>query len=122
MARHGPVKTPVLKPRLRITCGRDIAVGPGKMELLALLVETESLNEAARRMKMSYMRAWMLIKTMERCFREPLVEAHRGGKTGGGMKVTETGRRVLALYQEMEAAALKSVDDPWRQLQKLLRS
>lgn len=122
MARHNQVKTPVLKPRLRITCGRDIALGPGKMQLLALLVETESLNEAARRMKMSYMRAWMLVKTMERCFREPLVMAHRGGKSGGGMKVTETGRRVLALYQEMESAALKSVEDPWRQLQKLLQS
>ena len=122
MTRRRPVKAPVLKPRLRITCGQDIALGPGKMQLLALLVETESLNEAARRMKMSYMRAWMLVKTMQRCFREPLVEAHRGGKSGGGMKVTQTGRRVLVLYQEMEAASLKSVEVPWRQLQKLLRS
>lgn len=112
----------MLKPRFRVTCGRDIALGPGKMELLALLVETESLNEAARRMNMSYMRAWTLVKTMEKCFRQPVVVAERGGRSGGGMRVTETGRQALALYQDMEARALRSAHPAWRQLQKLLRA
>jgi molybdate transport system regulatory protein len=122
MAGKSSTKAPVLKPRFRVTCGKDIALGPGKMELLALLVETESLSESARRMNMSYMRAWKLVKTMEKCFREPVVMAERGGKSGGGMKVTETGRRALALYQEMEANALKSTEVPWQRLQKLLRT
>jgi molybdate transport system regulatory protein len=122
MAGKSSTKAPVLKPRFRVTCGKDIALGPGKMELLALLVETESLSESARRMNMSYMRAWKLVKTMEKCFREPVVMAERGGKSGGGMKVTETGRRALALYQEMEDNALKSTEVPWQRLQKLLRT
>lgn len=122
MARKPAAKSPVLKTRLRIICGKDIALGPGKMELLAELLETESLNEAARRMNMSYMRAWMLVKTMEKCFRRPVVTAKRGGKSGGGMKVTATGRRALALYREMEATALKSIAKPWRGLQKLLKT
>ncbi len=121
MAGKSSAKTPGVKARLRVTCGNDIALGPGKMELLASLVETESLNESARRMDMSYMRAWKLIKTMEKCFRKPVVVAVRGGKSGGGMKVTETGRLALALYQEMEANALKSIEDPWLRLQELLR-
>jgi molybdate transport system regulatory protein len=121
MAGKTASKTPVLKPRLRVTCGNDIALGPGKMELLALLVETGSLNEAARRMDMSYMRAWKLIKTMEKCFREPVVVAERGGKSGGGMKVTNTGRRALTMYQEMETTAVGAMERPWQQLQKLLR-
>jgi molybdate transport system regulatory protein len=112
----------VLKPRLRVVSGKDIALGPGKVELLALLSETGSLNEAARRLGMSYMRAWLLIKTMNRCFRQPVAVSERGGRAGGGMKVTETGRQALALYEEMESAALKSSVDPWRRLQKLLRS
>ena len=121
MAGKTSAKTPLVKTRLRVTCGKDIALGPGKTELLALLVETESLNEAARRMNMSYMRAWKLIKTMEKCFRKPVVVATRGGKSGGGMKVTETGRQALALYQEMEVNALKSIEAPWQRLQELLR-
>src|SRR5690349_18426367 len=108
MIRKKSAKPLQLKPRLRVTCGDDIALGPGKMELLALLVETGSLKEAARRMDMSYMRAWTLIKTMEKCFREPVVVAERGGKSGGGMKVTPAGRLALALYQEMEAKAVKA--------------
>src|SRR6478736_6394106 len=101
-------QNPVLKPRFRIVCGDEIALGPGKMELLEALIETGSLNEAARRLDMSYMRAWKLVKTMNECFREPVVVAKRGGKSGGGMKVTETGHRALALYQEIETIALKS--------------
>lgn len=111
-----------LKPRFRVVCGEEIALGPGKVELLALLLETESLNEAARRLDMSYMRAWKLVKTMNACFREPVAVATRGGKTGGGMQVTETGRRALALYQEMESTTLRSIAPQWRRLQQLLRA
>ena len=122
MSGKSSLKSPVLKPRFRIVCGEDIALGPGKMELLALLIETESLTKVARRLGMSYMRAWTLVNTMNECFREPVVVAERGGKRGGGMKVTQTGRRALALYQEMESTALDSTRSPWRKLQTLLRS
>jgi molybdate transport system regulatory protein len=122
MAGRSSVKAPVLKARLRIICGNNVALGPGKAELLELLIETGSLNESARRLEMSYMRAWTLVNTMNECFREPVVIAARGGRGGGGMKVTEAGRRALALYQEMESAALDSTTGSWRSLQKLLRS
>src|SRR5262245_60788950 len=100
---------PLLQPRLRIACGEEIALGPGKAELLALVAETGSLNAAAKRMDMSYMRAWTLVQTMNACFREPLVEAARGGAAGGQTVVTDTGRRALALYQRMQSKTLKSV-------------
>jgi molybdate transport system regulatory protein len=121
MAAKSTNKRPELKPRFRVVCGKNIALGPGKVELLALLLETESLNEAARQLDMSYMRAWKLIKTMNACFREPVAVAVRGGKTGGGMKVTETGRHALKLYHQMESTALGATATQWRHLQKLLR-
>ncbi len=88
----------ILHPRLRITCGADIALGPGKVKLLELVAQTGSIAKAARRMQMSYMRAWTLLKTMERCFRQPLIEAVRGGSARGGTRLTATGAKVLALY------------------------
>ncbi|HWD20626.1 MAG TPA: LysR family transcriptional regulator [Verrucomicrobiae bacterium] len=121
MAARKTRSEPCLKPRLRVVCGAKIALGPGKAELLALVAETGSLNEAARRLEMSYMRAWTLIKMMNKCFRQPVVEAARGGRKGGGMTVTATGRRALALYQEMEAGALRASAASWRQMRKLLR-
>lgn len=109
-----------LLPRFRVLRGATIALGPGKAELLQVLLETGSLNEAAKRLDMSYMRAWKLIQTMNQCFREPVAVSERGGKTGGGMKLTETGRRALELYQCMQSSALKASDSSWRELQKLL--
>ena len=122
MAGKSSAKKPVLTPRFRVVCGKNIALGPGKVKLLVLLRETGSLNETARRLGMSYMRAWTLVKTMNECFREPVAIAERGGKCGGGMKVTATGRRALALYEEIESAATKSAAVAWRNLQKLLRA
>jgi molybdate transport system regulatory protein len=110
-----------LKPRFRVVRGKVIVLGPGKAELLELLIETGSLNEAARRLDMSYMRAWSLMKLMNQSFCEPLAVAERGGKKGGGMKVTAMGRRVLGLYKEMETAALVSSRPAWESLQKLVR-
>jgi molybdate transport system regulatory protein len=112
---------PRFLPRLRIVCGEDIALGPGKVDLLALVSETGSIREAAERMHMSYMRAWTLIRTMNRCFKEPLVKAVRGGKQGGGARLTETGRAALALYQQIEKGALAAMEKDWASMTELLR-
>jgi molybdate transport system regulatory protein len=111
-----------IRPRLRILAGENIAMGPGKVDLLALVAETGSIREAAERMHMSYMRAWTLIRTMNRCFKKPLVEAVRGGKAGGGAQLTETGRKALALYHQMEATCLNATRPSWQELKVLLKA
>ncbi len=35
-------------------------------------------------------------------FEEPLVISSRGGQSGGGAHLTETGERILALYRSIE--------------------
>ena len=100
---------PVPDPRLRILLGREIAIGPGKAELLRLIEEMGSISAAAREMGMSYRRAWTLVETMNGAFREPLVEAAIGGRGGGGAQVTDFGREVLNRYRVMEEKAVSSV-------------
>ncbi len=85
------------------------------------MAETGAIGEAAKRMEMSYMRAWTLIQTMNECFNEPVITTVRGGSERGGAELTETGRKVLALYQEMEQAGLRAVEKSWNELQLLLR-
>jgi len=111
-----------IQPRIRILHRSDIAIGPGKAELLALVGETGSIGEAAKRMDMSYMRAWKLIQTMNGCFKNPVVLTVRGGSSGGGAELTDTGRKALQLYQEMEATSLRAVENSWQEFQQLLRS
>jgi len=101
--------------------GKKIAFGPGKAELLQLVAETGSIGKAASRMDMSYMRAWSLIQTMNACFKKPVIAALRGGREHGGAELTETGRRVLESYRQMEKAGLKAAQADWRALQKLMQ-
>ena len=112
---------PTLKVRVRIMSGDDIAFGPGKAELLESLLATGSLNRTAAEMKMSYVKALSLAKTMNAQFAEPLVELARGGKQGGGTQVTALGRKVLAEYQAMAEATEKAARPAWQRLRKLLR-
>jgi molybdate transport system regulatory protein len=109
-----------LEPRLRILLGSSIAIGPGKAALLELIGETGSIAAAGRRMGMSYRRAWVLIKTMNACFRAPLVEAAKGGVGGGGAWLTAMGREVLVLYRGMEGHAAAAVAGDMQELRKLM--
>lgn len=95
------------KPRLqlRLLYGDDIAIGPGKAALLEGIEQTGSIAVAGRRMGMSYRRAWLLVDTMNRCFREPVVLAAKGGVGGGGATVTDFGRSVLTRYRRLESRA-----------------
>jgi len=90
--------------RLRLMHGERIAMGPGKAELLECIRETGSISAAGRRMQMSYKRAWQLIEEMNACFRVALVEASRGGRGGGGARLTPVGADVLERFRRIEQA------------------
>jgi len=110
----------VLKPRLRVVAGDVIVLGPGKADLLEAIEEKGELRAAAGQLGMSYMRAWTLLREMNRAFGRPLVETARGGKTHGTARLTRLGRRVLALYREIEMRSAEAAGPAWRKLRRLL--
>jgi molybdate transport system regulatory protein len=107
-------------PRLRIVLDPNIAIGPGKADILEGIRETGSIAAAGRRLGMSYKRAWMLVETMNSAFRHPLVETSRGGSSRGGAKLTSTGETVLAAYREMVARTEEAIDPQLTRLRSLL--
>jgi molybdate transport system regulatory protein len=111
-----------LKPpiHLRVLLGSDIAMGPGKADLLQGIQQTGSIAAAGRLMSMSYKRAWYLVEAMNQAFRSPLVEASKGGKTGGGARLTTLGETVLKLYRRMERRCAARVAPDLQALRKLL--
>jgi len=110
--------TPERSPHLRVICA---TIGPGKAHLLALIAQTPSISEAARRMKISYKRAWELIDAMNRCFRKPLVESITGGKKGGGSRLSDTGMQVLKLYEAIYRKSATACARDLRRLHNLLK-
>ena len=83
-----------LKLKVQLYCGAEIAMGPGKADLLEAIAREGSISAAGRALGMSYRRAWLLVDTMNRCFAQPLVETH----SGSGASVTEAGKVALADY------------------------
>src|SRR6478736_454193 len=77
-----------LKLKLQLYCGDEIAMGPGKADLLEAIAREGSISGAGRAMGMSYRRAWLLVDVMNRCFVKPLVETHPGGGKQAGAKLT----------------------------------
>jgi molybdate transport system regulatory protein len=87
--------------RVRVLANSSVAMGPGKADLLDAIADTGSISAAARAMGMSYRRAWLLVDTMNSCFRSPLVTTSKGGVEGGGAMLTPIGRKVLAEYRAL---------------------
>ena len=90
---------------LRLDFGNGERLGPGKAELLERIRATGSISAAGRSLGMSYKRAWELVDSLNRTFREPVVSTRHGGERGGGAGLTDFGERLLAAYRAIEATA-----------------
>jgi molybdate transport system regulatory protein len=106
--------------RIRIVLGPDIAIGPGKAAILEEVKAAGSISAAGRSMGMGYKRAWYMIDTMNKCFNEPLVITVKGGKQGGGARLTELGEEVLKRYRKMEELSAKAIEKDLASLKKML--
>lgn len=112
---------PGIQFRLRIVRGGDIAIGPGKVDLLEAIAAEGSITGAAKRLGMSYRRAWLLVDTMNRCFAEPLVLTESGGARGGGARVSRAGIEVARRYRAMQAKAAAAGAGDLEAITRLLR-
>lgn len=92
---------PQLKIKVQIHCGEEIAMGPGKADLLDAIRAHGSISAAGRAMGMSYRRAWLLVDAMNRCWASPLVHTVPGRARDSGARLTELGERVLAQYRAL---------------------
>jgi molybdate transport system regulatory protein len=106
--------------RLRVVLEPEIAIGPGKADLLQAIDETGSIAAGGRSLGMSYRRAWSLVEAMNADFATPVVNARRGGAAHGGAELTATGKRVLALYRRMEQRAGAAIRAEVRALRRLI--
>jgi molybdate transport system regulatory protein len=105
---------------LRVVKGRTRAIGPGKIALLEAIRDTGSISAAARKLRMSYRRAWMLVDDLNRRLAKPVVLAAPGGRDGGGTMLSPTGRKLVTLYRDIERRALRHTSVATRSLVKLL--
>jgi len=114
-------RRPIARFRLRVTTGDTIAIGPGKIDLLEAIAETQSITAAAKSIGMSYRRAWMLVDQINATLRQPAVASAKGGERGGGSRLTAVGEDLIARYRRIEACAAEACADDMAALLELVK-
>jgi len=105
---------------IRVPIG-DGAFGPGKAQLLELIAEKGSIRAAASAMKVSYRRAWLMLKDTEKVFGAPVLESRRGGSRGGGTALNRLGRGIVQHFRALENHAARATRDDLAALERLKR-
>ncbi len=108
----------MLKIKIQIYCGDDIAMGPGKADLLDAIASEGSISAAGRKLGMSYRRCWLLVDAMNRCWSDPLVAT-----SSEGAQLTQAGGAILRHYRALQMATTDAgaADGSWSALQDHLR-
>ena len=107
--------------RIRVLSGNQIALGPGKIALLEEIERSGSISKAARKLGLSYRRAWTLVNTMNKSFESYLVKGSAGGKKGGGACLTPLGANMVKAYRAMETRAEKAIQGNWKTIKRSLK-
>ncbi len=104
--------------RLRIRVLRPSGghIGPGMVTLLKAVESEGSISGAARSLGMSYRRAWLLLDQAKDALGAAVVETNNGGAEKGGAKLSDSGARLVAIYDRIEAGANAAVSAELREL------
>ena len=96
------VKTGMIRPKIRLyLLAEDKFFGPGVCELLELIHQTGSIQDACARMELSYSKGSRMIKKMEKQIGFQVVRRWAGGRGGGGAALTPEGEKLMEDYQKM---------------------
>ncbi|EDM67408.1 molybdenum transport regulatory protein ModE [Moritella sp. PE36] len=103
-----------LKALLTISVADKVFANPKRILLLQQIQACGSISQGAKFAGMSYKTAWDSVKDMNTRLPEPVVHSEKGGKGGGGAKLTVFGERLLQMYaltEQMQDMVLEALQD-----------
>jgi molybdate transport system regulatory protein len=83
------------------TRGEDVVISAEGLDLLVAVEEVSSIVTAAKNLKISYRKAWGLLREVEDMIGFKLIEKHRGGASGGKTLLTKEGTALVAAYRDL---------------------
>ncbi len=104
----------VIKYKVWLEKDGEIVIGMGREKILREIEKTGSIASAAKNLGISYRKAWKYIKTMEERLGIKLVESKKGGKKGGGSKLTPEAKSLLREFEKV----LKEFEKTKRKLER----
>ncbi len=100
---------PRLLGQLELSTAEGSYLGDTRVRLLEAIERVGSISGAARELPLSYKAAWDAVDAMNNLAEQPLVQRSAGGRAGGGTRLTEHGRRVVAMYRALQAEAQQAL-------------
>lgn len=91
-------------------------------ELLVTIDRLNSIVAAAADMKISYRKAWGIVKKVEDKLGFPLVVKQRGGSEGGHTSLSVEGRQLIDAYSELTTQFDSSISDIARKFFKKINN
>lgn len=108
---------------LTISVADKVFANPKRIALLQQIQTCGSISQGAKLAGMSYKTAWDSVKDMNNRLPEPVVKSEKGGKGGGGAKLTVFGERLLQMYaltEQMQGMVLAALQDQTIPMNNLL--
>ncbi|MBV6484037.1 MAG: hypothetical protein KFKLKKLM_00504 [Flavobacteriales bacterium] len=99
-----------IKSRIWIEGTNGTYLAEGRITLLKEIMITGSISSAAKKMKMSYKKAWEIIDGMNKEAKNPVVIRVSGGKGGGGTQVTDEGIKMIKLFESLNKKCQQYLD------------
>jgi len=96
--------------RLSLDAPGGSLVGERRIRLLEAIAEQGSIKRAAAAVPLSYKAAWDALAAMNNLAEHPLVERSTGGRQGGGTRLTDAGRELVAMYRAVEHEQQDALD------------
>lgn len=87
-----------IKNRLWLESENGTFLAEGRVDLLKNIIELGSISKAAKKMNMSYKKAWDLVNSINLESKEPIVIKNAGGALGGGAEITLYGIKMIKIY------------------------
>lgn len=99
-----------MKPKCKvwIVFGDQVKLGDGRADLLDLIDELGSIQQAVARFGMSYRNAWGYLKDLEKAAGFKLLVRRPGGPRSG-TRLTQRGRQFLDRYRRFREAVDRDV-------------
>jgi len=88
----------------------ELFLGNNQIRLMKQVVVDGSIHAAAKNLKMSYQHAWHLLDKLNRQSPIPVVIRQKGGRDGGGCKISPYGMKLIRTYEKKVADIIQFLE------------
>ena len=105
--------------KIKIEVHDNFNIGPGKIALMESIISCGSISSAAKKMGMSYRKAWKLVNEINNASKTKIILTNTGGKVAGGTKVSPDGISFIKAFRNIEKKVFKEALNQQKYIKKI---